>query len=167
MIEYPKLKKVGGLKNFAKHILFKAIVIFLVATLAGYLGGYIMQKNFRELTGYSPTRDAVMTTETEQDKKQGTSITIKSVTEAVRDKTTEFAYQAIDPPLRAMDWAAFWFSFSLIFMLAGWITGKLITLQQEVMSGGVDPVVVKNMKALEDKVNELVDEANRRSLTKK
>lgn len=52
-IEHPKLKKIGGLRNFAQSTVIKILAVILIASLAGYLGGYSVQKSFRNLTGYN------------------------------------------------------------------------------------------------------------------
>lgn len=161
MIEYPKLKKIGGLRNFIQGTLIKLLVITTIATLAGYLGGHTVQKSYRNLTGYTPEGQVVIEVqEAESDEEEGVMQKIKSMAGSVKDTSVDLVYKAMNPPLKAMDWAAFWFSFILVFIMAAWLTNKLITLKSNVLTGGVDPTVIKNMKILENKVKELVDNAN-------
>ena len=163
MIKHPRLKKIGGIQNFFRKTLLRTLLIILIASLAGYLGGHTIQKDFRNLTGYSPEQVMEAPKEESEEVQGGVTLKLIGMAEAVRDKTTEFAYKAIDPPLKAMDWAAFWFSFALCFMGAAWLSGKLINFERQVVTGGVDPAVIENMKTLEAKVKELVDHANQKS----
>lgn len=162
MIQHPKLKKIGGLRNFIQGSILKLLAVVLIASLGGYLGGHTVQKNYRNLTGYVPEGQIVIQTqEVEGDESGGVMERVQGYLETAKDKSTDLVYKAIDPPLRAMDWAAFWFSFVLCFMGTAWLTGKLVTIEKQVVNGGVDPTVIKNMKILEDKVKELVDNANK------
>ena len=162
MIQHPKLKKIGGLRNFLQSTIIKILAIALIATLAGYLGGHTVQKSYRSLTGYTPQGQVVIEMqEVEGSEAEGVIEKVQGFIETTKDTSVDLVRKALNPPLKAMDWAAFWFSFALVFMLAAWLTNKLVTIEQQVMTGGVDPTVIKNMKILEDKVKELVDHANR------
>ncbi len=164
-MEYPNLKKIGGLRNFIQGTLIKILAITLIASLAGYLGGHTVQKSYRNLTGYTPTGQVVMEVqEAESDEEEGVMDKIKSMAGSVKDTSVDLVYKAMNPPLRAMDWAAFWFPFTLLFMMAAWLTNKLITLKSHVLSGTTDPQLIKNMEILEAKVKELVDNANNKTL---
>lgn len=163
MIEHPKLKKIGGIRNFIQGGILKLLAVLLVASLAGYLGGHTVQKNYRNLTGYTPQGQVVMEVEEVQNEEDGVMDKIKSMAGSVKDTSVDLVYKAMNPPLRAMDWAAFWFPFALLFMMAAWLTNKLITLKNHVLSGTTDPQLIKNMEILEDKVKELVDNANKSS----
>lgn len=157
-INYPHLKKIGGLLNFAKKTIFRILIITLIATLAGYLSGSTIQRSFRDLTGYMP--EAQLVTETKEEEPKTAGLIIQHMADAVKDSASDLVYRAIDPPLKAMDWAAFWFSFALAFITGAWLTNKLIALKSHVLTGGVDPTIIRNMEILEAKVNELVDISN-------
>lgn len=159
-IEYPKLKKVGGFQSFIQNTLIKILAITLIASLAGYLGGHTVQKSYRNLTGYTPEGQVVMEIEEAESDEDGVMTKIMNMAGAAKDTSVDLVYKAMNPPLRAMDWAAFWFSFALIFIVAAWLTNKLITLKSHVLSGSTDPQLIKNMELLEAKVKELVDNAN-------
>lgn len=188
-IEYPKLKKIGGLSNFAKNNLLKILVILLGAVLLGYLGGHTVQKSFRNITGYNQPQtkitEEVEKTATEIPDYEGDSafmgVTTKAMqvidtgiikaTNAMKESelvqgANQFSlaiiYGVLNPILRILDWAAFWFSFILCFMLGGWLAGKLINFEKQVVYNGVDPTIIKNMNILEVKVKELVDNANQK-----
>ena len=187
-IENPKLKKIGGLRNFTKNSLLKIGIVVLVAALAGYLAGYTAQQSFRNLTGYNKTE--VQATEDHElletqnplyegdNQYVGAMVTVlqainsgvvkahnafseSELLQAANSATSAIIYTALSPLFKAMDWAAFWFSFVLIFIVAAWLTNKLITLKSHVLSGTTDPQLIKNMEILEAKVKELVDNANK------
>lgn len=162
-MEYPKLKKIGGLRNFIQGTLIKILVITLIASLAGYLGGHTVQESYRNITGYTPEGQVVMEVQEAESEEGGVMDKIKSMAGSVKDTSVDLVYKAMNPPLRAMDWAAFWFPFALLFMMAAWLTSKLITLKSHVLSGTTDPQLIKNMEIMEEKVKELVDRANNKS----
>jgi len=161
MIQYPKLKKIGGLRNFIQGTLIRVLAIILIASLAGYLGGRTVQSSYRNLTGYTPQGQVVMEVQEARSEDEGVMDKIKSMAGSVKDTSVDLVYKAINPPLRAMDWAAFWFPFALLFMMAAWLTSKLITLKRHVLTGTTDPQLIKNVELLEAKVKELVDNANK------
>ncbi|MFH1410288.1 MAG: hypothetical protein ABIG80_01875 [Patescibacteria group bacterium] len=186
-IEYPQLKKIGGFKNFSKKVLVKTVIIVLTATLAGYLAGYLMQQNFRELTGYKydqtatielEANEAVMRPTNTRFQKDGNlfihilsdtiNMTTNALTVVKNSEIIQAANQAslsiiltiLSPLFWILDWVAFWLPFTLVFVGAAWLTNKLITLKSQVISNGLDPQLLKNVELLEAKVKELVDHAN-------
>lgn len=172
-IEYPQLKKIGGLRYFAKKNLIKIIIILLIASLAGGLFGFAVQKSFRNLTGYNKAEPVLAEVQTTPE--TGNSIfdeALKAVkdSEFVRAANTYTAnkvHSALSPVtdslnglLKALDTAAFWLPFILIFIISAWLTNKLMSAKKYLLSDGIDPQIIRNMEVLEAKVKELVDHAN-------
>jgi len=187
-IEYPKLKKIGGFKNFTKKMVIKTAVIVLTATLAGYLAGHLTQQYFREVTGYKYDKTATIELEGNEDvmrptdtrfQKDGNlfihilsdtiNMTTNALTVVKNSEIVQAANQAslsiiltiLSPLFWILDWVAFWLPFILVFVGAAWLTNKLITLKGQVISNGLDPQLLKNVELLEAKMKELIDQVNK------
>ena len=185
-IEYPKLKKIGGLKNFFKQSFLSLAIITVIATTGGYLAGNFMQQGFRDLTGFKKeVTTAIETTEREKlptnmryneegnlvvgilaDTMNMTTNALNAVTyskimQAANDSAWKILSITLYPLFVALDWAAFWFTFTLAFIICAWLVNKLITLRNKALNSGTDPQLIKNMEILEAKVKELVDNANK------
>lgn len=185
-IEHLKLKEVNGFARIGR-MLIKAIIIILISSLVGGLAGYTVQKSFRELTGYKisepvtvEAKEAVGATAAFVKKDRTILGKIADATEALKDsiKNSEIVQKTNDAVsssiadlfkpitdllnslLEAIDKAAFWVPFLLLFLITAWFSNKIITAKNY-FTHGADPQVDKNMKLLEAKINELVDQANK------
>lgn len=184
-IEHLKLKEVNGFARLWR-ILAKALIIILISSLAGGLAGYAVQKGFRDMTGYNRSEPAAAEeqadekVETGEENNKGILARIADaaaeLSESVRqselvqktsDAVTGSVKDLLKPVtdllnglLNALDKAAFWIPFILVFMITAWSVNRMVAIKNS-LTHGADPQVAKNMKMLEAKVNELIDHANR------
>lgn len=188
-IEYPQLKKIGGFRSFFLKTFVKIISIVLIGSLFGWLSGNLVQKSFRDITGYNQAEviEEVQQESNDSDEQElenpylnvlnksliVVNNSIKKIKESdivqsASDSAQKVIYDALKPLidllnglLNILDKAAFWVPFAIIFLLTAWGTEKIIAFSgKRILTNGMDPQVIKNMEILEAKVKELVDVAN-------
>lgn len=183
-IEYPKLKKIGDPKAFFKRSLISIAIVAVLGTATGYFAGHFMQQGFRDITGFNKevsteemTKPIPLPTNTRASDEGSALVELMNITTNTLNAITysklmqeanhtswKILSTILYPLFLTIDFAAFWLSFILGFIITGWLANKLLTLRNKALYGGVDPQLIKNMESLEAKVKELVDRANTGSI---
>lgn len=186
-IEKVELEKVNGLRRRLKELLRRAAVIGGIGLASGGVAGEMGQSKYRDWMDYDPDRVEVAKADQpkEMPKNQEAKVeegylekakkTLASAKKIVGEKISDLTessetvqqYRQTRKELAEIkkkflevgDKTAFWLPFILTFLASTLLANKILQVKKS-LSERVDPVVERNMAAIESKLNELVDRVN-------
>jgi len=179
-IEPLKIEAINGVRATVKSVLSRQIPIIIVAGAVGVGVGGIAQDKYRDFTGYDP--DKMQDEEIDEDEKQKEEDKpeglmakalqkLKDAKDWTADKISQTAivkkYKESVQELKDMyqkmleigDKVAFWLPFLLTFLATIILANKAIKIKKS-LTERADPVVERNMQAMEKKLNELIKRVN-------
>jgi hypothetical protein len=188
-IEPLKIETINGIRARVKQILGRQVPILLVSAGAGIGAGGMAQDKYRDWSGYNPDEialerdlaeiDKMKDEEKEQTREKERKEEKKGLLAKARQKLKEAKEWIADEnvvvkkykemtreweelkrtALEVGDKVSFWLPFLLTFLAIVIVANKAIQLKKT-LTERADPVVERNMQAIEQKVNQLIDRVN-------
>lgn len=177
-----RIETINGVRATVKSALGRQIPVLLVAGAVGIGAGGIAQDKYRDFTGYDPNKvqeeeinEDERQEEEDKEKPKGLAAKalqkLKDAKDWTADKISQTAivkkYKESVQELKDMyqkmlemgDKVAFWLPFLLTFLATVILANKAIGIKKS-LTERADPVVERNMQAMEKKLNELIERVN-------
>jgi hypothetical protein len=184
-----KVEIINGVRTRVKAILKKWGALVLAGGILGGTAGGVAQSKYRDLTGYDPDKAAAAEAGDNEEQKQkeeeqkteeqkeamtllekarerlrkAKDMAVDKVnqTKVVKDykKAVDEVKETYSTMMKVGDKASFWLPFLLMFLATVYLGNKAIKIKKS-LTQRADPVIDKNMKAMEKKINELIKAVN-------